>query len=270
MGIQFFKKNKFDLSNTRPTYTVTDSVASNTGEAFFEYARNRSNSSGWSTTGSDDSANTTIEINFNDLVEISSILLLGFNWKAYTIKYKEADSDPSWSDFSTAINETNVTADSKYHFFDLVFVRKLQIIIDSTQTADADKTLRQFICAEFLGEFNVQPMITPEKSRNRKVYNYLSGKSHVSMQTGGVSFDLRHESVTNASDLELIERLFNVFDGFLVSLSGGVTTQFDSVRETYDLKDVYFMNLANEYEPVYNNFRYKNGVELRMKLVEVN
>lgn len=267
MGIKFFKKSVYDLSNTLPETTVTDATASNTGEAFTDFMRNRSNSSGWATTGSVDAANTTIEIDFNDLKEFNRIMLLGHNLKAFTLKYWDGSS---WVDFSTPISETTNTAGSNYYEFDLVESRYLQLIITGTMTADADKTIKQILVCEFLGELSFEPEVDIEFTKQRKRTAYLSGKSFVSSQVGGFSCRLRHPTIENESDFSLIEELFDAYEGFHISISGGTETQFSTVRPGYRLEDIYFVNLANEYRPSFLNGRWKNGIPIDMVLVEVN
>lgn len=267
MGIQFYKKSIYDLSYTNPTTTVTDATATNTGESFTDFLRNRDNFSGWATTGSNDAANTTLVIDFIDNREFDSIMLLKHNFKAFTIKYWNGST---WTDFSTAISETTNTQESNYYNFTLVESTKLQIIITGTQTADSDKFLRQLLVCEKLGELTEEPEVTVEIGKQRKQFKFLSGKSFMSTQVGGASIKLRKQSMKTDADLTLIETLYNSFQGFHVSLSGGTTTQFEFNREGYRREDIYFCQCANEYEPNYRDGRYKHGVDVMVSLVEVS
>lgn len=268
MGIKFYKKSVFDLSYSLPTATVTDSVASNTGQDFIDLLRNRNNTSGWMTTGSSDAANTTLEIDFNDLREFDSIMLLKHNFKTFTVKYW---SGSAWVDFSTPINESNNSAESNYYTFDLVESDKLQLIINNTTEVDADKTLNQFLVCESLGEFvNVEPRIMPTIDKDRRTTKFLSGKSFISTQVGGFSCRLRFDGASNDTELSLIETLFDTFEGFLVSLSGGNASQFETARQGYRLEDIYFMNCKNEYKPEWRDGYFNRGMPIEIDLVEVN
>lgn len=268
MGIKFYKKSVIDLSYTTPTLTVTDATATNDGATFLDFLRNRNNSSGWGTTDSNDAANTQIDVSFNELREFNRIILVKHNFKAFTIQYYNGST---YVDFSTAIAETTNTKDTNYYSFNAVECSAIRIIITGTQTANDDKELRQLLICEEIGGFTaIEPEIELEISKQRKTKNYLSGKAFVTTQVGGVEIRLRHPSISDTTDLALIETLFDYFGGFLVSVSGGTTTQFESVRQGYRLEDLFFMQCKNEYSPNYKDGRFKNGVEFDMRLVEVN
>lgn len=266
MGIKFYKRNKYDLSNSRPTTTITDAVATDKGESYVDLMRNRRNTSGWMTTGSTDAANTQIDIDFNDEVEIDSIMILKHNLKAFTIRYYNGSS---YVDFSTAISETTNTAGSNYYSFTLVSTSAIRIIITGAQTVDADKFINQLIFTESLGEFSEEPQIMAEFDKDRKVTRFLSGKNYVAKSIGGFMCKLRKRAVANQSDISLISTLFDSFDGFLVSLSGGTSTQFEFTVPGYRLEDVFFMNCSKEYKPDYNGGYFKHGQDLDMSLIEV-
>src|SRR4051812_33469430 len=99
-----FKKNLIDLSNTNGVLTVTDATATNNGQTFVDFIRNRNNSSAWLTTGSNDAANTQIDVDLGETRDITDIILVKHNWKAYTIKY--STDGVSYSDFTSAIAPT--------------------------------------------------------------------------------------------------------------------------------------------------------------------
>lgn len=266
MGIKFYKKNVYDLSNSLPTTTVTDATATNTGEDYIDLMRNRNNSSAWMTTGSNDAANTQIDINFNDEVEFDRLMVLKHNLKAFTIQYYNGSS---YVDFSTAINETTNTAGSNYYSFNNVSTQQVRIIITGTQTPDDDKFINQLIFCEAIGEFTEEPEISPEFDKQRKVTSFISGKNFVAKAVGGFTCRLRKRPMVTQSDLDIVETLFDSFNGFLVSLSGGTTTQFELDIPGYRLEDVFYMACENEYEPMYNGGRFKHGVDVDIRLVEV-
>ena len=267
MGIKFFKKNIYDLSNPYPVTTVTDSVATDTGEDFTDLMRNRLDTSGWSTTDSSDSGNTTIEIDFIDTKEFSDVLILNHNLKSFTLKYWNGSA---WTDFSTAISETTNTLTSNHYSFTKVNTDKIQMIITGTQTADDDKTIRQLIFTESLGEFDCELYIKPVITRSRQSTTFLSGKTFVSRSSGGFKCTLEAPSVFTDNDLTLVETIFDSYNGVLMWLSGGTTSQYETLRQAYRLQDIYLVTCSNEYEPEWNEGRYKNGMKVKMDLVEIN
>lgn len=269
MRIKFYKKNIFDLDNLVPFATVTDDVATSSGQEIVNLLRNRDDDSGWSTTGSNDLGNTTIEINLVDTREFDRIMLLNHNFKSFTLQYWD-DLNEVWVDFSTVVNPTDNTATSNYYEFTKVFSSKVKLIILGTMTPNDDKFMRQFIIAEAVGQFEVQPQIQPVVDRDRQSTKYLSGKTYVAKNAGGFMVDLKMKTVSNENDLALCEKLFDSYDGFLVSLSGGTLTQYETVRYGYRLQDVFLMMPINEYEPEWNDGRYFNGMPMNLRLAEIN
>lgn len=267
MGIKFFRKNRMDLDFSSVEITVTDGVATNNGQDFVNFLRNRNNTSGWMTTDSDDSANTEMIVDFSDSVTIDTIILIGHNFKAYTIKWWDG---ALWQDFSTPIAETVYTAEESYHPFDSQMTNKLQLIIDSTQVVDDDKSLVQFIATDLLGEFEVEPIVVGEFDRDRKVTKALSGKNFIAKAIGGFNCQIKMNNVVNDNDLTLVETLYESFEGFLVWLSGGDSTQFQTQRKGFLLEDLYLMNCVNEYKAAWEGGFYKHGMAISLNLVEVN
>jgi hypothetical protein len=268
MGIKFFRKNKIDLDYSGVDISITDAVASDKGDDFVHFLRNRNNTSGWATTGSSDAANTQIDIDMGSRKDVDCILLVEMNFKNYTIQYYDEDL-ASWTNFSTSINVTNNTTATRLHTFNSVSARLFRIIITATFVANADKFMTQLIITEALGEFSFQPRIKPVIDRSRKATKYLSGRSHIIKSIAAFEVAIEMQGVTADVDLSLVENLFDSYEGFIVWLCGGTITQYDTERIGYRLKDLYLVNVANEYRPEWGQSRYKNGIEVDLKLLEV-
>lgn len=269
MGIKFFEKNYLDLDNTDASITVTDSTASNDGSSAIDFVRDRKNTSGHQTVGSDDAANTQYDIDLGEPRDINRILLLNHNFEAYTIQYK---SGASYVDFSTAISVSANTAASTYHEFNSVAAQEIRIIVTACQTTDADKTISQIIVTTEIGEFssiepNVSGMIADQR---RSADTYVSGKRNVVRAVGGLSLKMEKANVTDSAALDLQRELFQIFDGFLVYLSGGDASQFDNDVDGWRLQDIYLMMPVNERPLEFEDGRFKHGNRIRLDLVEVN
>lgn len=270
MGIKFFKKNRIDLSFEEGTISVTDTTATDNGQSYVNFLRNRDLTSGWATTGSNDAANTQLDVDFGSgRKDINRIILVGHNFKAYTIQYFNADTS-NWTDFSPAINVSNNTADTIEHQFTTVNAKEFRLIVTETMTVDDDKFLKQLILTETIGELTVQPEIMPVINRSRKVTRYISGKSHIIRSVEAFEVRLRKKNVVNENDLAIVEKLHENFEGFLVWLSGGTETQYDTIRKGWRLEDLYLMNLRSEQEIEWSDSRFKNGMDVDLRLVEVN
>jgi len=265
--IQFYEKNKIDLSNSNTVLTVTDAVASNTGQSFVDFVRNRKNTSAWLTTGSTDAANTQLDIDMGSSFNIDTIALVLNNFKAFTIQYFNGSI---YTDFSTAISETTNAVDNNIYTFDVVSVRLIRIIITGTQVVDADKVLRQLIITELIGQFEGWPIIeNPKHSTNKKRTLMLSGKQNIVESVGGFSCDLTIENLKGNADLTILETVWFKGEGVLMLLNGKDETQFSSIRIGYRNEDWYMVRPSNDYVPEWVNGLYVTGMKIKIKLSEV-
>lgn len=265
---RFLKKNWIDLSNADGAITVTDAVATNTGSAIIDFVRNRNNYSAWLTTGSTDAANTTLDIDLGQSLDVDCLMLVKHNWKAFTIKERGSTSDP-WSDFSTPIAQTTNADEVSFFSFDSVETRYLQIIITGCQVVDADKELYQLIIAEQLGQFAGWPMIkNPTHDRGRKATNMLSGKLSMVEGVGAFLVDLEFTHLKSAADLAIIEEIYTMREGCLLWLGGGDEAQFNYAALGYRKEDIYLVRPTNNYEPTLDKGIYPNGHRIVLKLRE--
>lgn len=265
----FFEKNKLDLDlGTRVTITVTDAIATDNGQAFVNYLRDRKNDTGFATTGSTDAAGTLFEFDFGDLVTIDRLLLIGMNFKAYTAQYWNG---VGWTAFSTPIVETVNTDTEKLHEFNSVEIERFRVQVNGTFVANDDKFWSQIIATEYVGEFvSFQPNIEDfVLGKNKRTIKMLSGKGKVTRHVGGAQMRIRKNNVTSDADLSLLETLHDYYDGFLVWPSGGDITDFPTQRRGWRKKDIFFMNIETELNASWEAGRYRWGMPVDPVLIEV-
>lgn len=266
--IKFFRKNKIDLSFTDPVLTVTDGTATDDGASYLDQMRDRKNNTGWFTFGSNDAANTQIDVDMVDAKNIDHIILIKHNFAAYTIQYWNG---AAYTDFSTAINVSGNTAETTEHTFDSVNTTKIRLIITGTIVANADKKCRQFIVTEKIGagQFEGWPIVKPTLSLNRRVNFTPSGKAYVVESAQSYQVDLSVLSWKSDTDLTIVEEMFFNNSAFLVWPCGGDESQFSTVRRGYRLEDIFLMKCVNEWKPEYYKGNYFMGIKANIKLVEV-
>lgn len=268
---RFFKKNLIDLSFDSVTFSITDSVASNTGSSLTNLMLNRDNDSGWATTGSDDSANTQLDLTFNSTLQFDSIILVGHNFDNFTIQY--LNDSAVYTDFSTAISPTGLTETTSFFEFDVVNSTGIRLIIGGTQTADVDKFLSQFIITQKIrtGQLVGWPLIKkPTVDLQKRNLTTISGKSKITQRVGAFSCDMDFKTWPSQADMDLIEDLHFFYpNGFLFWPSGGDDTQFKYKRQGFRKQDIYLCGVRSEWEPEFYKGLYKNGIDLKVKLVEV-
>ncbi len=264
----FYEKSFMDLNNESIVLTVTDAVASDTGSASLDAIRNRNNASGWGTTESTDAANTQIDVDFGDIVEIDTLLLILHNFKAYTIQY-DLDS-AGFTDFSTVINVSGNTENVTKHEFVPVELDTIRLIITGAMTVDADKFLRQMIATNKIGQPLTQMKITNvQQSQNKNTIRTLSGKHRVSRSVGGFEFTMSKNNFSHMEDIRIFQNMYSLQSGFLVWLNGDDTDQFRVPNvQGYRREDIFLMIISNEYEPNWSDGRYQWGIDLRIDFVE--
>ena len=266
--IIFFKKNKIDLEAVDTSIIVTDSVASNNGQEFVQYMRNRNNFSAWMTTDSTDAALTQLDISLGDQKLISDIILVGHNLKNYTIQYRSGIG--SFLNFSTTIAPTADDNSTTYYTFGAVQATDVRIIINGTQVADEDKTIKQLIITERLGKFEGWPQVrSPEFGTNKKVTEMLSGKSRVveMLENFRCTLDVRHWR--KANDIALIEQIYFARSGVLMWINSNNPEQFFTEVRGYRKQDIFLVRPLDEYSPEFVSGIYSNGLAQSIKFGEV-
>lgn len=259
--IAFFKINAADY--TDPDVIVTASQ----GSTYAPFVQRRSNTIGWMTTGSVDADNTTLTCNFVNQKTISEILLVGHNFKAYTLKYWNGSA---YVDFATPISVTGSTDSTTRHSVSSVQTTALQLTVTGTQVANSEKKLNQFIATTLIGKLNGWPVIKkPEFNLNKIVNTMLSGKTNLGINVGAFNCQLSVSNWSDATDLTTVETLYGSSSGFLVWLSGGNTSQFRSVRQGYRLQDLFLMRCSDNYTPEFVAGLYQSGLVINITLVEV-
>lgn len=266
--IIFFRKSLMDLDNSNITITVTDTTATNNGQDYVSYMRNRKNDSAWLTTGSNDAANTTLVVDFADSVDMTDILLVGHNLGAYTIQYW---TGVAYADFSTAIAETVNTESTNHHNFTSVASNRIKIIITGTQAADEDKYIKQLIVSRKIGNGQLEgwPLIKrPMISTSKKATKMLSGKVNLieSIDSFSATLSVKNWNVDN--DLDIIEEIYFKHSGILMWPCGGDEAQFSTQRIGYRKEDIYLVRPTNEWTPELYKGIYSSGVKVDLKLAE--
>ena len=267
-----FKKNYLDLDYSSVTITITDSVATNNGQNYVDFMRNRNNTSGWMTTGSTDAANTEIDVNIVNTREIDTIILVGFNFKDYTIQKWNGSS---FVDFTNPVNITDNTQTTREHAIGTQDVSRFKIVVDSTQTADADKRIAQIIATKKVGtgQFVGWPEFDrPTIDSQKKTTKTLSGKVHLKESVGGFSTRLRFRAWPReaSTDLDMLELMyFKEKLGFLFWPSGGDEEQFSSVRKLYKKEDIFLCRCTNEFQLEWYKNIYSSGSNITVDIEEV-
>lgn len=140
-------------------YGQATTVSTGTTTAAYLYDFDRSTR--WISSGSNDSTQESITINFESSQTINRICLLNTNFKNFTIKYDNS----GWQNFTnvyskksdlTPVTGIAVTTNSdiaRYFEFDSVTTSAIQILINTTITANAEKYLYELYIGLEIGTF---------------------------------------------------------------------------------------------------------------------
>lgn len=260
----FFNKSVADFENTTVVLTVTS------GSTTIANILNRSSRDAWASEGSSDIISETIIADLGDVRRISSILVLKHNFKHYRVYYWNEDT----SAYVLITDSNLVQADTENAYIELatpVNTSKIRIIIDDTLVANEEKTLAQLILTTKIGQLEGWPIIKkPTLSRDGKANKMLSGKFNYQVSAGAYSATLEVANWSSDDDLEIVETLYDINEGFLFWPCGGDAEQFKSIRKGYRYEDIYLCRCSNEYVPeLYGGF-YQSGMVMKIDLVEVN
>jgi len=265
--ITFYRKSLIDLDKPNVTITITDPVATNTGQASVDFMRNRNNNSSWATSASDDTANTEILVEMGDLLDITDIMIIKHTFKDYIVEYL----DPNTTLFVTYENIVGATLDTAVLTkTNAITTRTIKITVFNTQIADDDKVMRQLVITERFwgGEFESSPQIKkPMSSKNKRINKLLSGKVNVVEGRGAYSVTLEVK-LNEDKDLTIIEAIYENREGVLMLLSGGNEDQFITRRVGYRNEDIVLVRPVDEYINPYDIGVYQNRIKIKMKLNE--
>lgn len=267
-GISFYDKSKSLFDNG-----ATAVASSNTDDQNLCLGTNKYFK--WQSSGSNDSTTETITITLSSSVSISRIFLLDHNFKNFQIQYGSPATDftnvvglDSYSE--NLIDVTGFSRNTAYFEFDAVTTDKIILTIDTTQTADAEKYLVQFIATNELGTLTGYPDIKNVRlDRDESKEKSISGRYHIQKSYESVSFDLGLKIYPNASDVDILDDLHDREESFHVWLCGGKPDQFTTKQRGFRVNDLYLMQVD---KPLRNSY-YKNiyicGVEQNYSFIEV-
>ena len=266
--ITVYEKNKIDRDNDLGTITVTDNIASDNGNDFVKQVRDRSNFTGHATTGSSDAANTQYDIDVIDPFSVDTIVLVNMNFGSYTLQYHNGSS---FVDFSTPINVSGNSSDTKFHEFDAVTPTQYRLIVTGTQVADDDKSISQIILTKKVGTFVAEPEIGRFLFDSDKRSNKLiSGKRQISRKAESLVVQLGFPPNKTQSDLDLIKDLYQSMEGRLISFVGADDSSVGLTVSGFRNKDLFLMTPDDDYDSSFFEGRFANGLSNQIRLVEAS
>lgn len=268
-GVKFFDRNKALFRDGNTANASTNDAAAKFMLDISKYTR-------WESIGSNDITTETITINFKTTTTLDRLLLIGHNFKAYSIKYNDTEDFTNVSnldgDLVGGIVETAYDKDTSYYKFDSVEVSSITISIDTTQVVDEQKYCVQFIATTEVGTFAGFPRIgNVQHNRNIKGSKVISGKNVIQKGYEVTTFRMNFKSYPVQNDITIVDGLHEREDSFLVWLCGGRygSEHFTIEQRGWRLEDVYNMQVSRPLNANYEKGIYQNGANTRLSFVEV-
>jgi len=229
----------------------------------------------WQSIGSDDLTTETITITLANTISISRIFLLNHNFKNFQIQYDNG----SPADFTgvtgldsysgSSIDVTNFARDTAYFEFTPVTTDTIIITADTTQTADAEKFLQQFIATNEIGTLTGYPKLNGISiDRNIRKEEAHSGRFQIQKGYEVAGFDLSLNYYPEQGDIDLLDSLHDRENPFLVWLCGGLPDQFRIKQRGFNLSDLYQMQIDDSLRNSYEKNVYLLGVNQRYSFIE--
>lgn len=266
-GISFFDKNKALKADGASAAASSNSDNADLALGTNKYFR-------WESTGSDDLTTETLTITLPAAVDITRIFLIGHNFDTFQVKY-DGSSDflnvTGLDDYSANnISETGFTRDTAYYEFDSVNTDTINLSMDTTQTADAEKYIEQVIVTTELGTLAGFPQVRgPRLDRQFRKEEAVSGRMHIEKGFETFSCDLTLRDYPKQADIDLLDSLHDRDSPFLVWLNGGKPGQFTYTQRGWRLRDVVQVQTDGPLSNSYPQTTYVRGVNQRYGFSEV-
>lgn len=268
-GVKFFDRNyALFRDGGRASATTNDEAA--------DFILDVSRYTRWESINSNDSTTEIITINLGEEKTVDRIIIARHNFKSFNIKYNAAVDFTNVSgldgDLAGGILETTYDKDTAYYKVDPVTVSSITITVHTTQVADEQKYLGEFIATTEIGTFKGFPRVQNVKhNRNIKATKALSGKNVIQKSYETTTFNIRFKTYPVQSDIDIVEICHEREDSFLVWLCGGRYGEehFTIEQRGWRLRDIYNMQTSRPIDANYEKGIYQNGANTRLSLVEV-
>ncbi len=252
-NIKFFSENHIDDDSTLSFTSANTALAS----SLFD----RDRTTKLISIGSDDVTPEVWEFTFGSAQTIDRVYLDNHNIKSGAIKYWNG---AAFVDFSPAISLSGNSDPTNYWEVSQISTLKIQITMDTTFVVDDQKSVGEFRVMEELGIVETNPIKADPKFPDKKI-NHKTGKgSSVYVSFGEPWNGDFNFSDASANDVTLFRTLKDRTEPFFIFPGGGV----DKTQIGFRLRDMYFVNYVNDFEPKIKGNIFDIGTAIKLELDE--
>jgi hypothetical protein len=257
--------------------SIAVSSGSTTAANMYDFDR----STRWLSSGSSDVIQESIVISFDSAQTINRICLLNTNFKKFTIKYDNA----GWQNFTnvyskktdnspvTGISITTNSDIARYFEFDSVTTSSIQILIDTTITANAEKYLYELYIGYEIGTFISDLAATPNDYKPMASYKRAQ---YLEKSNGGLikierankyQAKVNLKQIWDAADIVILQTMFDY--GEFAIYPCGAYDQYTTERG-WRIQDLYHVLIKGDEESEFDIGRDKNlGQNFKFDLLEL-
>lgn len=201
-------------------------------------------------------------------------------WNQFTsVTTKETTPNPLVGAFGTAVfgtavfdrdisEETN-TKETNYYECESVSTQKIKLTVETTQVANAQKQLFQFIISQELGTFTGYPVYTQKHTRDMREKKTLRGKPRFTIFDDHYSSSLQFGTYPTAVDHALMLTLWDNMSDFLIYPCGADEDQYRFPMKGNRLEDLYLSFFDADFSPNYTQNVYDLGLNYSVGIKEV-
>jgi hypothetical protein len=258
-GIRFFKMSFADINRTGVTLGIDNN------DTIKDYLVSRNNRFVWESTGSDDSNSITFTVTFDTSREIDTLILTVCNLKGFTLDYLNGVG--AWVNL---ITETTNADETYFQQFTPVSTTAVRFIMNTTMTADQEKTLRDFIITKQIGQLVGYPDIDIPRKPTSSKKTMMTGKEKILQSGVDNSIRLNFQNHMGNADRNLFDTLVEYTEEFLIWPNGGDSDQFVHNDIGYRAEDIFLVQMDPAgYTHQFTKNLYFSGMNAQVMLVEV-
>lgn len=274
--IRFFKTNKFDFTNGA---TVTSSGSWDSSGYLIQDRRSDTFAADSTSTPTNTSVGLTLNGGDSD---INRIFLIKHNFDNTNLRVQYVDtSDVLYTVVSngtannlTPAGDITILNDGESTLVSLEnTVAAKQVFCGTTSSGSPSSgslfRLAQLIATEEIGQLEGYPVVAANKfDQNLNVRQSAAGRRMINKNIGAYSFSLSVRVWNIQADLDLIQSLYDQFNGFLVWINAGDTAQFSAPVRGFRFEDIYNVKPTDTFRPIKYKGLYQAGYRIKMNLAE--
>lgn len=257
-GIKFFSMNFADINRAAASISIDNNSAES------DSLINRDPFWAWTSTGSDDTDTITLDVDFGQSREVDTLILVENNLKEFTLSYL---SGVSYIPVLSVTDNAETTYQASFASFNAQYVR---FTMTRTMTADAQKTLRDFIITKQIGQFVGYPTVQVGDDTDVIKKRLATGKYKFVQDGQASKITVQFQNHVGENDRTLINTLREWPEEFLIWPCGGNADQFAFNDIGYRLKDIYLVGADKGFTHSFTKGLFNSGMNGTLNLYEAS